>query len=253
MLELNAFDWLPFLIGIQIGPRIRVGGSVGKIGQQLKVGAGKVLKKVAPVATLIPGVGPLAAAGLAAAGTAMDTSKGRVGLGDLAGAGVKSYGLSRAAGLLTKVPGVSAIGKKLGGLPGVGRAGEFLRGARDRIGGALPDGMNSINDIPGYDRAKQMVLGGGGGGGGEGGMSMMDKILLGGTIAAGAEDALHRRGLQNRAEDYAVGSYESRSPLRSRALAMLEKDVRPDHTGMFVDPGNVYDTQRRLPARSVAQ
>lgn len=250
MLELSLFDWLPLLIGIQIGPRIRIGGSIGKFGQNLKVGAGKLLKTVAPAASFIPGVGPLAAAGLAAAGTAMDTSKGRVGLGDIAGAGVKSYGVGRAAGLLSKIPGVGAIGEKLSGIPGVGRAGQILGGVRDKVSDVLPnlpDGMNSINDIPGYGRAKQMLTGGGGGEGG--GMSVMDKILLGGTIAATAEDAMRRRGFEDRAIGHAEGSYNSRAPLRGRALAMLEKDVRPDHSGLFADPGNVYDTQKR----SVAQ
>jgi hypothetical protein len=98
--------------GIQIGPRIRVGGTLGKIGQKVKIGAGKVLANpvVDTALAFVPGVGPGVAAGARALGTALDTSHGSVGLGTIAKNGIEQYALNKAA---TSIPGMFGKGKSV--------------------------------------------------------------------------------------------------------------------------------------------
>ncbi len=63
---------------MRIGPKIRIGGTLGKIGQKLKEGVGKVEKAAAPFVSLIPGVSQLAAPILNASGNILDTSDGGI-------------------------------------------------------------------------------------------------------------------------------------------------------------------------------
>lgn len=198
---------------MQIGPRIRVGGTAGKIGEAIK--------------HAVPSAGNMI-------GNAVAGAPGAVA-GSLIHGGGKQLKRDIGVGARNAAVIVPAVG-------GAGAAAAAAKGALGRVG------LGTVGS-----RAMD-ILKGGGSPGADGGMSLLDKLLLGGTVAAGAEDALHRRGLENDAKKYAVGSYDARAPLRERAMAMMQTDAPQSNYGaMFSDPGNVYDTQRRRVAPSVAQ
>lgn len=235
---------------MQFGPRIRVPGKIGQLGQKVKVGVGKVASTVAPVVSL---VNPALGAGMRMAGDALDTTDGKFNIGRAAVDAASTYGAGK---LLGKVPGMSQLGNKVKALPGVSRVTDMVHSVGAKMPG-LPDRMNSVNDIPGYGAVKNAMSNRtpasapGAGGGGEG-MGLLDKILMGGSVAAATEDAMHRRQLSNKAQAYATGSYDARAPLRQKALASLTSQQKPDDSGLFADPGNVYDRPRRTLAAGVA-
>jgi hypothetical protein len=249
--------------GIQIGPRIRVGGTVGKIGQSIKEGVGKVAKVAAPVVSMF---NPALGAVVGGAGTVLDTSGGGVGVGDILKSGVANYGIGRvaqAAGLSDRARGLlgslgigggdSSDGSgtiadaSTGGMPGEGGGvldnikAEIMRGVGRVTGGHSPISVNGQDPLLGG--ASDGTSGGSGGG-----SSLLDKLLLGGTVAAGAMDEVDRKKLRDRAVGYASNSYDARAPLRDRAMALLKDNTPTDLTSMFSDPGNVYDRQRRARA-----
>lgn len=219
--------------GIQIGPRIRIGGTLGKIGQKVKIGAGKVAKIAAPVASFVnPGLGAI----LGAAGTALDTSKGGVGLGQIAMSGAMNYGLGKAVG---KIPGVGKLGSSIASkIPGGGRVADLL-GKVGKMGGGLPG------------------VGGAEGGGG-GWMDKLggflgehgDQLLTAGALASSYGTEKANRELRERAMGYATGSYDQRAPLRAAGMAGALNPERPNLSGIFANPGNAYarpGTATRVP------
>lgn len=211
--------------GIQIGPRIRIGGTVGKVGQNIKIGVGKVAKAAAPIAALVPGVGPLAAAGLAAGGTALDTSKGRVGLGNIVKAGALTGGLSKLGGLAKNIPGMSRLGEMVKQLPGAGMVGSAI----DRVkgaGGAIDQAAGGAFTKLGHAAGDYFSKDGAGNG------LDFSKILG----AAGGAAALYgqhqandqaskflndRLGMQHTMMDQATKDYASRAPMREAAFGKL--------------------------------
>lgn len=92
--------------GIQIGPRIRVGGTLGKIGQDIKIGTGKVLSN--PIVEGGLGfINPALGAAAGGLGRALDTSGGSVGIGDIVkGAGIGGLAGMAGAGLKTGISGL---------------------------------------------------------------------------------------------------------------------------------------------------
>lgn len=224
--------------GFQIGPRIRVGGTLGKIGQDIKETTGKVLSNpiVDGALTFIPGIGPVIAGAAGAAGKILDTTGG---------------GLHGVGGVLDVAKGAAsgfAAGKVATGLKSTLDAAS---------GGSVLDKLKSILASGGSlkDAAAQL-LGGGGDptGAGGGGTSFGDKLLLGGATAAATADKLRQQGMQDRGISYATGAYDEKAPLRSKAIGMLQNPNKPDLTSLFADAGNVYDQQRRgtLPTRAPA-
>lgn len=192
--------------GIQIGPKIRVGGTLGKVGQDLKIGAGKVASN--PWVQGIAGatLGPGAAAAIGALGKTLDTSHGSVGLGDIAKGGVQGYG----AGKLGQTVG----GLAKGGLS-LGKVGGLVTG-----GGADGQGnFGALGDAAGK-------LGGGLGLGSLGGGGNLVDMGLGGLAAA---NAAHLQGQSDQyahnALDTANQSYDARAPLR---LAGVEGMLHPE-------------------------
>lgn len=213
--------------GFQIGPRIRVGGSIGKAGQKLKEGAGKVLsnKYVDMGLSLIPGVGPGLAAAANATGHVLDTSNGGIhSAGDLgrialdAGtvyAGSKALGSAKNA---FSTGGIKELGKKVA------------------VGGV-----------------KKLTGGGGAQGGADGGRSsVLDALLLGGTVAASTADKLRQQKMQDQARDYATGSYDARAGLRSKGIADMLNPTKADLSDVFASQGNPYarPLSPRTPIRS---
>lgn len=284
--------------GIQIGPKIRIGGSVGKIGQNVKnavtkgatdvghavgkIADNKYAQMAAAAALTSTGVGAPAAAGIMAGmagGGKLLAPGGNIGDAALAAgkAGVASYGAGKlGSAVLGKVPGATRLGGALKNLPGVSTVGEIAGGISDKAKSLLPDWLGGLVSGGGSDgtgnwgalgdelgRVKTRLgngespiaglggLGGGGGDGGGGGTSWLDKLLMGGTVAAGAMDELDKRNLRNKATDYTTNSYDARAPLRARAMALLADDTPPDMTATFDDPGNVYAVQRRARAKAL--
>jgi len=180
----------PIRRGIQIGPRIRVGGTLGKIGQNLKIGAGKVLKNpiVSGLSTFIPGVGPGIAALSNALGTALDTSGGSVSpLDVLLGAG-KGY----------------AAGKLAEAIPGIWKGAGSILGSDQSIGGKINDLTKLIPGVSGLEK----YLGGGGGGGG--GNDLASLIGTVGTLGLGAANLANAQTLGKQSMDYAKRAVEGR-------------------------------------------
>lgn len=219
--------------GIQIGPRIRVGGSIGKAAQKLKENVGKVAKTVAPLATIIPGVGPLAAAGIGALGTALDTSKGSVGLGNIALSGAKGYvGAKALDGITGKLGSAVKVGSIADLLKGGGKDGQGNLGAiGDLAGGLLTGGGTDGKGTAGYlgDLLGKATASGGG----VGGSSLLDTLLGAGGIAAATEDSMRRRGMEDEARKAITGSFAARAPLRERGMAMALNPGKPDLGGVF--------------------
>lgn len=134
---------------MQIGPKIRIGGSVGKVGQNIKLAAGKAAKQAAPFVSFI---NPALGAGLAAAGTGLDTSHGGVSPLDI----VKTGGLNYLGGKIggfdiqpgEGVTSLSDLAKKFGGGGGgggLGGIGDFLTGN---------GGMNALGIAQGVNAAQ---------------------------------------------------------------------------------------------------
>lgn len=232
---------------MQIGPRLRVGGTLGHIGQQAKLGLGKIEQTAAPALGMIPGIGPLLAAGVAAHGRVLDTSHGSVGLGDIAGAGIKggamgalAGGLSHLPGIASHIPGVSSVEGWLGGGAGAGAAGAAGQAAGGAAGGSLNDISNaavgSIGQAPsaggGFLSSAARWLTGNGG-----------KNALG--LAEGVNAAMMGRKanqLQNRALGTAQQAYAERAPLRQAGMQGMLHPQTPSLTPL-ADPGNPYAKQ----------
>lgn len=234
-----------------------------KIGKGLGKALGNKWVKGAVAAGLAAtGVGvPAAAAIMAAQGAA---SKGLQGakLGTIAKGGLRGgvEGAASAVGgkVLRNVGGkvfgkvAEPVGEKLvstSGMPGmtplragVGGVPESLFNPAKK--GLVARGKDFIGDAL-KNKMKQKVLGSADAGGGRGGMSLVDKLLMGGTVAAGTEDAIRRRQMQNQARNYATQSYDARAPIRARALALMQDESKPNLAPLFSDPGNPYDRQRR--------
>lgn len=226
--------------GIQLGPRIRIGGSLGALGQKAKVGTGKVLSNKIVQGVIGATAGPWAAAAAGAAGKALDTSRGRVGIGDLAKGGVTG-GISGLAGMGVKnaVGSIARHGVK-------GAVGSGLSTAKRLVSGGGSDGTGR------FGMAGDLVGRFGGGDDDGGRSSVLDALLLGGGIAASAADRKRQQDMQNRAAKYATDSYDSRAGLREKGLQMAMDDSTQDLSSLFADPGNPYDRQRRQPARPVS-
>lgn len=189
--------------GFQIGPKIRIGGTLGHIGQDIKIGVGKLNKAIAkPLSVLNPAFGAIAAT----SGKMLDTSDGGSSLGDLVKAGATNY----AGGKLAQaIPGV---GKLAGKVPGVG-------------GSGLPENIV-------FDGAGNVVSGGSGGGLGQsllGGLKSVGKFaldnpdLIGGAIAG--------------VSGFKTG--QQSDDLRNQAISAMSD--RPDLSSIFADPGNPYN------------
>ena len=137
--------------GIQIGPRIRVGGTLGHIGQQAKETLGKIDKKAAPFVAMIPGVGQIAAPIMNIAGNALDTSNGGgiKSLGDIGRVGLESALMAGGGKLLSGLGKIPMVGSAIHGiegavssLPGV----SAVTSAAQKAGDVIPQSAKSAYD-----------------------------------------------------------------------------------------------------------
>jgi hypothetical protein len=206
---------------MQIGPRIRIGGTLGKLGQGLKIGAGKVMSN--PIAQGLAGAigGPWAGAAVGGLGKVLDTSGGSVGLGDIAGGtlkgGAAGFAGSKLGGILKG--GLGKIGGLGGLVTGGGSDGKGNFGALGdlggRIGGAATGGLGGL-------------LGGGG---------LGDNLLMGGALAATIADAKRGRDLQEKGLNYATEGYDQKADLRTQALGALKNPQPVDLAAKFQTRG----------------
>ena len=249
--------------GFQIGPRIRIGGSIGHAAQKLKEGVGKVEKAIAPAAMLIPGVGQIAAPILNTAGHLFDTSDGGVHLTTLPKLALEDaglYGGGKMAGAIEGKLANTSLGQSvlskfgLGSKVPMSAAGD-VAGASGVGGGAIPDSaLQWTERIPtagGVDTAEpawmhlaKSVYGGvknavTGGSGGK--TSALDKLLLGAGVVDQALERKKINDLYNKGEHFAEDSYNQRAPLRNTSLSILENS--------FTNSPNPY-TQRYLSAKA---
>jgi hypothetical protein len=241
--------------GWQIGPKIRVGGTLGKIGQNVKIATGKVLSNpiVDAGLTFVPGVGPGLAAAAAAGGRALDTTNGGLhgtqGVMDLGTSALKGYG----AGKLGQ--GVdNYMSSLLSSAKGADGATNWMDVAKNLFSGGGADGqgnLGALGDLAGkLGGGASSVLGGvssalGGGGGGGGGSDLIDKLLLAGTVASGVADKQRAQGFQDKAASYATGNYDANAPLRDQARSLLQDRSTPDLSNIFANSENPYDRARR--------
>jgi len=175
-------------------------------------GIGDIVGKAAPLAALIPGVGPLAAAGIGAGGRVLgrlnDADPGRGGVGGFLGeaakggawGGLGGYGLDKLSGGVDGLAGLKGIGGKLGLNSLLGGSGGF--GLGDLIGGAAGAG----------------------------------------SIYAGTQAQGRAQALQNEANQFARGRDRQLSPLRDFAVQGLTaaQPTRPDLSSTFADPTNPF-------------
>lgn len=197
---------------------------------------GGALKFAAPIAAMaIPGIGPLAAAGIAAGGNVA----GRALSGDKFSLG--STLLSGAAG----AGGNWLLGgqgfKGIGGIP-----------QRLGFGGGASAGAagNATQGMPG-------VMGAAGGGGGAGGFSLggaLDAVGRYGPLVVGGlgayqtmQDQSKANELRERGIKMAEQDYAGRAPFRALATSYAQRPEpqRADLSSIFYDPGNPFNRVQR--------
>jgi hypothetical protein len=229
--------------GIQIGPRIRVGGSVGHFGEQLKQNLGQVAKIAAVPASFVnPGLGALLAVG----GRALHTNEGAAGVGDLVGAGLKNYATGKV--------GSAVLGGVKRALPAV--AGAIAGSGAGGGGGALPttdvNGAGMIPGGPDFDPASGGASGGGGALEGLGALlphakdGSIDWMQLGaGGLAAlqgyqSAQAAGRAGDLENQALAHANELWSAGAPLREQGMASILNPRRVPLGDVYRDPTNPF-------------
>jgi hypothetical protein len=192
--------------GFQIGPRIRVGGTLGKIGQKIK----SVLPSPGQaIGSIVAGpLGTVVGGSVDGSTTPLQKNIGNTVAGTAAGiAGAGALGIGPAAGAA-----------------GGGGAGGLIKSGIDKVGGLVESGVDKIG----------------------GGSGLLDAGLMAAAIASNAADRQRQRELQNQSVDYAKSGYDAKAGLRSRALAQLSTDQpAPDLANIFENPGNGYDRQKR--------
>lgn len=223
----------------QIGPRIRVGGTIGKIGQDVKIGAGKALSNpiVDAALAMIPGVGPAISAAAGATGRVLDTSQGGLhgvnGVVELAKGGAQGY----AAGKLGNAVSGAA---RTGGIKAVGSL--AMKKALGTGGGAPLPGGGSESDPYGDGHPEIFDPSAVPGAHGGGWMDTVGSFLgnHGMDIAKGALGAgAAYEGYQNNKRS---------NQLTNDALSKLNANPQaPDLSPIFADQGNPYARNRKIP------
>lgn len=128
----------------------------GKWAENVGRSVGNTAKTLSPALAIIPGVGPVAAAGIGALGSIAGGHNAKQTLGT----GLKTYALGSALGM---VPGASQLGSKLGSglakVPGVNSLAGFAKGLPG-AGRFLPSSATPVNaaDLATPDPSKLMRL-----------------------------------------------------------------------------------------------
>lgn len=203
---------------MQIGPRIRVGGSVGKFGQKAKIGIGKVASKAAPVVAFF---NPALGAAVGAAGDILDTSEGGFDIGRAAMNAGKTYAFGKVAGKLK-----SGLGSLRGANYGIG----------DVAKGAAMELKEAVTDPSRFRSISAGLMPGGSGG---------DKLRTLMDLGKAGE-GIYDRYQQNQDRNMAQREYENAAPLRQAAQAGLLDTSRPDVSSIFADPNATQGRYRRV-------
>lgn len=238
--------------GIQIGPRIRVGGSVGHFGEQLKQQVGHAAQIAAvPVSFVNPGLG----AALAVGGRALHTNEGAAGIGDLVGAGVKNYATGKLGNLaLSGVKRALPLAGSLIGRAGGGGAGGAAADATDVSGAGMIPGGPDFDPSSGGGNGAPDLLGSLGGllpHGKDGGIDWMQLGAAGlaglqgyqSAQAAGRAGDLEEQALAHANELWAAGA-----PLRERGMAGILNPTRTPLDDVYQDPTNPFVRKKATPA-----
>lgn len=177
----------------------------GKWAENVGRSVGNTAKTIAPALSIIPGVGPLAAAGIGALGSVA----GGHNMKSTLGTGLKTYALGSA---LNMVPGASTVGAKLGSglskVPGVNSlagfakaipgSGAFLPSSSTQMAGAelaAPDPSKLMRLTPNGTNAAQVADlatagGNAAGAAGASGFGGAVKGALGGVLKSAKENPL---------------------------------------------------------------
>jgi len=212
----------------------KIGGTIGDIG-----------KVASPFLTFIPGVGPLAAAGIG-------------GLSGLLGRLNDPGGLTLGSGLTgglggAAIGGLGALGlDKLGGLGG-------SIGAIPGIGGMGATGGSPTSITDTFDYAGEGALRGGSGTGG----GLLGRVwdwvkanpmdaaglgLAGLTAIQSKRDTDRQRAQEEKAQSWAEEMDRARKPFRD---ALAQQPIKPpppppDYSAVFADPGNPFSRSSTL-------
>lgn len=184
-------------------------------------GLGDVAKVAAPIAAFIPGVGPLAAAGIGAAGGALGTLNDKnKSLGSALGQGALFGGLGYGAGKLA--------------------------GSNATFGQGITNALNGLTKAGGAGGVLG-ALGGGGTGMGGGNGSILSTLLQNAPVllgGAGMLNAAHQQSsadnTRNQALDLLRQDLQSRQPFRDALLKRLTGDQPAPPVFGAVDSGNPF-------------
>lgn len=211
-----------------------VGSVLGKVGDVAKVAA--------PLASFIPGVGPLVAAGIGAGGGLLGKLNDKhVTLGNTLGSaaggaaigGLGGYGVDQLQGLAGANGGgfgggLSGVGKLLGGTHAPGAVAGQAAGGSGGIGGLLGGVLNTAKANP------ALVLGG--------------LAALQGTRQAGQASDLRNQGV-----NLAMADYNSRLPFQQAALERLKTlGTTPAGVGALAVPNDTSNPYNRPRSSAVA-
>ena len=205
---------------MQIGPRIRVGGTLGKIGQKAKIGVGKLAQ---PVGKVVGVFNPALGTAISTAGDILDTTDGKFNFKKAAKNAVIQYGASK----LANVGGKKILGALKRGGDTASMAGDIGLPGGDIASAAEPGRFRSIIGTAGK------FLGGSDGFG-------MDDVLKYGKAAGDAFGAYEDRERFGRMEDIANREYAAGAPMRDAGRQMLMDQSRPDLSGVFTEQPQRY-------------
>ena len=204
---------------MQIGPRLRVGGTLGKVGQKVKIGVGKAAQPIGKVVSIFnPGLGTA----ISTAGDVLDTTDGKFNFGKAAKNAAIQYGVGKVAN--------SVLGKLRGtpDLSGIDQAKDYVSGINVGSGGvsqaghvlSMGDRFRSLGDVGSFlSKHKNDIL----------------------DYGQAAED-IYGKYRQTQAQDEAMKlakqRYAENAPLRARGRELLLDESRPDLSAVFADPNN---------------
>lgn len=213
---------------------IRIGGSLGKLGNKLKRGAGKALSS--PLGRLAAGVlfGPAGAAAAGLAGDVLDTSEGKFNVAKAGRRAVGDYALGKAAQYATgKVGGLFKDGAPATMPPAEGGFQSIATGPSPSTWQTALEEAKSIQGplSAAPSRFRQIVSGA------PGFLSRHKDDI--GDLGRTAERVYgnYRQAMQ---EDERLADWRRRAPLRDRAQALLMDESRPDYSYLTADPNLRY-------------
>lgn len=233
---------------MQIGPRIRVGGTLGKIGQQAKIGVGKLAQPIGQAVSL---VNPALGTAISTAGDVLDTTDGKFSVGKAAKNAVFQYGVGKTGDLLRKIPGANRVLSPIQNLRD--KLPEGVREAGTSVAHSVFGGSSGDEKLPpvqiGHDAQGNPIYNPGQGpdassgqSGGGGFWNFLSKhkddILDYGKAAEDIYGRYRRVKAEDKANKLAEQDYLARKPLRDASIAAFLDTSRPDLSSVFADPQN---------------